>query len=182
MLVFTQFQNRSNKSIMTIGLISDTHGYLDPRIRDYFANCDEIWHAGDIGPLSTIKSLEEFKPIKAVFGNIDGQEIRIKYPQDLHWEQEGLRIFMTHIAGKPGKYHRRIKDIIKKTPVDLLICGHSHILRVERDPSYNHMLYLNPGAAGKHGFHHKKTMLRFVIKEAKIANLEVIDLGKRGSI
>ena len=167
---------------MKIGLISDTHGYLDPRIETHFEACDEIWHAGDVGPVSVLDALSEFKPVLGVYGNIDGQQVRSQFPQDLWLERGGLRIFMTHIAGKPGHYNRRVKTLIDQKTPDLLICGHSHILRIQKDPVYKGMLHINPGAAGKHGFHHKKTVVRFSLSDRKITDLEVIDLGERGSI
>ena len=136
---------------MNIGLISDTHGYLDPRIISYFENCDEVWHAGDVGPISVLDALAQAKPLYGVYGNIDGQQVRAHFPKDQWLEREGLKIFMTHIAGKPGAYNKRVKDILNSTTPDVLICGHSHILRVQKDPSFKDMLYINPGAAGKHG-------------------------------
>ena len=167
---------------MTIGLISDTHGFLDPRIASYFANCQEILHAGDVGPVSVLEQLDEIKPTSGVYGNIDGHEVRSRCPQDLWLKREGLLILVTHIAGRPGRYDKRVRAILKGSKPDMLICGHSHILRVERDPIYHNMLYINPGAAGKHGFHHKKTIVRLTLEQKRISDLEVIDLGKRGSL
>ena len=167
---------------MKIGLISDTHGFLDPRIETYFEACDEIWHAGDVGPISVLDTLSQMKPVFGVYGNIDGQQVRSQFPQDLWLERAGLRILMTHIAGKPGRYPQRVKEMIDDKPPDILICGHSHILRIQKDPFYPGMLHINPGAAGKHGFHHKKTVVRFSLSDKKINDMEVIDLGKRGSI
>lgn len=166
---------------MKIGLISDTHGYLDPKVFDYFHECDEIWHAGDIGTLKVLDKLEGFKPVKAVFGNIDGHEIRIRTQEDLFFESEGLKIFITHIASKPPKYNTRVRSLLSEHKPDILICGHSHFLKVEKDP-VNDLLFLNPGAAGRHGFHKIRTFLRFDIIKGKIENLEVIELGLRGTI
>lgn len=167
---------------MTIGLISDTHGYLEPKVASYFECCDEIWHAGDIGNISIIDSLDKIKPTFGVYGNIDEQDIRRVFPQDLWLQRAGLNILLTHIAGRPGRYNSRIKSILEASPPDILICGHSHILKVMRDPKYGGMLYINPGAAGKHGFHHKKTVVRFTLENRKVTGLEVIEMGKRGTI
>jgi putative phosphoesterase len=167
---------------MKIGLLSDTHSFLDHRIKEYFKDCDEIWHAGDIGDAAVINTLEEFKPIRAVYGNIDDLEIQSRYPEDLRFTCEGLNVWMTHIAGSPPRYNPRIKkELIQQTP-DVLICGHSHILRIKRDPAWGNMLYLNPGAAGNHGFHPIKTIVRFTIENGAIIQMEVIELGKRGAL
>jgi uncharacterized protein len=167
---------------MKIGLLSDTHSFLDLKILGYFKDCDEIWHAGDIGESAVMQSLEKIKTVKAVFGNIDDQEIQIKFPEDLWIECEGMTIWMTHIGGAPPNYNPRIKKILKERVPDIFICGHSHILRVKKDPNYKNMLYINPGAAGNHGFHHIKTIMRFEILNKEIKNMEVIELGKRGAI
>jgi len=165
-----------------IGLISDTHSYLDPKVLDYFEDCDEIWHAGDIGNSTIVQSLEKVKPVRAVFGNIDTKDLQTLYPEDLWFSCEGLSIWMTHIGGAPPNYNPRIKKILKERIPDIFICGHSHILRVKKDPNYRNMLYLNPGAAGNHGFHTIKTIIRFEIKKASIINMEAIELGKRGAL
>jgi uncharacterized protein len=167
---------------MKIGLLSDTHSFLDPKILEYFKDCDEIWHAGDIGESTVTQSLEKIKPVRAVFGNIDDQETQVKFPEDLWIECEGITIWMTHIGGAPPNYNPRIKKILKERVPDIFICGHSHILRVKKDPNYKNMLYINPGAAGNHGFHHIKTIMRFEILNKEIKNMEVIELGKRGAI
>jgi len=166
---------------MKIGLISDTHGYLDTKVFDYFKNVDEIWHAGDIGD-GVAESLEKFKPFKAVFGNIDTKEVQLKYPEDFRVQCENVRVWMTHIAGSPPHYKPRIKKELATNTTDLLICGHSHILKIGRDPQFNNMIFLNPGAAGNHGFHHMKTIVRFELLKGEVKNLEVIELGKRGVI
>jgi putative phosphoesterase len=166
---------------MKIGLLSDTHGFLDEKILEYFAECDELWHAGDIGDLQVAGKLEKFKPLRAVYGNIDGQEIRIRYPEHLKFTVQGLKVWITHIGGYPGNYDRKIRHEIREDPPDLFICGHSHILKVIRDSKLG-LLHMNPGAAGKHGFHKIKTMLRFDITAGKIANVEAIELGMRGAI
>jgi putative phosphoesterase len=165
-----------------IGLISDTHSFLDPKVLDYFEDCDEIWHAGDIGNSTIVQSLEKVKPVRAVFGNIDTKDLQTLYPEDLWFSCDGLSIWMTHIGGAPPNYNPRIKKILKERIPDIFICGHSHILRVKKDPNYKNMLYLNPGAAGNHGFHTIKTIIRFEIKKASIINMEAIELGKRGAL
>jgi putative phosphoesterase len=167
---------------MKIGLLSDTHSFLDPMIFEYFKNCDEIWHAGDIGDPEIIHSIEQVKTLKAVFGNIDNKELQNSLPEDLWFSCEGLSIWMTHIGGAPPNYNPRVKKILKEQIPDIFICGHSHILRVKKDPNYKNMLYLNPGAAGNHGFHTIKTIIRFEIKKASIFNMEAIELGKRGAL
>ncbi|MCE2895277.1 MAG: metallophosphatase family protein [Flammeovirgaceae bacterium] len=167
---------------MKIGLLSDTHSFLDPMIFEYFKNCDEIWHAGDIGDPEIIHLIEKVKPLKAVFGNIDNKELQNSLPEDLWFPCEGLSIWMTHIGGAPPNYNPRVKKILKEKVPDVFICGHSHILRVKKDPAYKDMLYINPGAAGNHGFHTIKTVIRFEIKKASIFNMEAIELGKRGAL
>ncbi len=167
---------------MKIGLLSDTHSFLDPMIFEYFKNCDEIWHAGDIGDPEIIHSIEQVKTLKAVFGNIDNKELQNSLPEDLWFPCEGLSIWMTHIGGAPPNYNPRVKKILKEKVPDVFICGHSHILRVKKDPAYKDMLYINPGAAGNHGFHTIKTIIRFEIKKASIFNMEAIELGKRGAL
>jgi putative phosphoesterase len=167
---------------MKIGLLSDTHSFLDPKVFTHFNACDEIWHAGDIGTMALADELEKFKPLKAVFGNIDDKNLQARFPEELHFTCEGLTIWMTHIGGAPPNYNPRIKKELKTAIPDIFICGHSHICRVKKDPAYNDMLYLNPGAACNNGFHVVKTLLRFEIIEAKIISMEVIELGKRGVI
>lgn len=167
---------------MNIGLLSDTHGHLDSAVIKHFASCDEIWHAGDIGDIALADELAKFKPLRAVYGNIDDQNIRERYPEDLWFACEDLTIWMTHIGGAPPSYNSRVKKILAERIPDVFICGHSHILRVKRDPKYNNMLYLNPGAAGNQGFHQMKTLLRFEVAGKEIRNMEVIELGKRGAI
>ena len=166
---------------MRIGLLSDTHSYLDPKIFEYFADCDEVWHAGDIGGAEVADSLEAFKPFRAVYGNIDDKVLQARYPEDFWFFCEGVEIWMTHIAGSPPNYNPRVKKILKDKKPAVLICGHSHILRVKRDENYN-MLYINPGAAGNHGFHSIKTIIRMEIAGGKIARMEAIELGKRGEL
>ncbi len=167
---------------MKIGLLSDTHSFLDPKILDYFKPCDEIWHAGDIGDPEILNTLKKAKPLRVVYGNIDDRELQNTLPEDLWFDCEGLTIWMTHIGGAPPNYNPRVKKILKERTPDIFICGHSHILRVKKDPSYKNMLCINPGAAGNHGFHTIKTIIRFEIKKASIINMEAIELGKRGAL
>lgn len=162
-----------------IGLLSDTHGHLDARILDYFAACDEIWHAGDIGTLEIAEKLAKAKPLRAVYGNIDGAEIRQLYPLNLAFELENVSIFMTHIGGYPGRYAKRVQDILLEVRPKLYICGHSHILKVMPDKKLD-LLHINPGACGNEGFHKVKTITRFTLDAGNIKDLEVIELGKRG--
>jgi len=167
---------------MKIGLLSDTHSFLDPSILTHFKDCDEVWHAGDIGDPAVLKQLESFKPCRAVFGNIDDRTLQGKLPEDLWFTCEKLTVWMTHIGGVPPHYNTRIKKVLKEKAPDIFVCGHSHILRVIKDPHFKNMLYLNPGAAGNHGFHHMKTIIRFEITGKEIRNMEVIEVGKRGKI
>ena len=165
---------------MKIGLISDTHGYMDDRIAHHFEYCDEIWHAGDIGKSSVLDELELLAPVHAVFGNIDGTDVRKRVPEVLIEERQGLKIAMIHIAGSFGKYNTQTKEIIEKHNPGLLICGHSHILKITFD-SVNNLLYLNPGAAGRSGFHHIRTLCRFDVIDGEIQTMEAIELGSRSS-
>ena len=162
-----------------IGLISDTHSFLHPRVKACFKDCDEIWHAGDIGNLALADELADFKAFKAVYGNIDGEEIRKCYPEDLWLRREGLQIWMTHIGGYPPKYNNRVREILENRVPDIFICGHSHILKVVRDEQRNRMLCLNPGAVGRQGVHKTRTMLRFEIISGKLKNMEAIELGPK---
>jgi uncharacterized protein len=164
---------------MKILLLSDSHGFLDDRMKDYAQTCDEIWHAGDIGTAALADTFTDIKPLQAVYGNIDGEAIRRQYPEDLWFEREGLRIWMTHIGGYPPRYNWRVKKILNEKVPDIFVCGHSHILKVVRDEARGGMLCLNPGAVGKQGFHKVRTMLRFDIQNEKVTNMEVIELGKK---
>lgn len=163
---------------MRIGLISDTHSYLDPAVFTYFEACDEIWHAGDFGDMAVIEELRAFKPLRGVFGNIDDKSIRLEYPENLRFKCEGVDVWMTHIGGYPGKYNPLVRAEIQKNPPKLFICGHSHILKVQFDPKLG-LLHLNPGAAGKQGWHQVRTLMRFDVNGDKIENLEVIELNPR---
>jgi putative phosphoesterase len=162
-------------------LLSDTHNYLDDRIGKYAESCDEIWHAGDVGTLSICRVLQKIKPVRAVYGNIDGQDIRGEYPKDLVFMCEEVKVYMTHIGGYPDRYNVEAKKVILAERPQLFICGHSHILKVMYDKKLN-LLHINPGACGMHGFHVMKTMVRFEITGKEIKNLEVIELGRRNEI
>jgi putative phosphoesterase len=160
-----------------IGLISDTHGYLDDAVFKHFDACDEIWHAGDFGP-DVAGPLAAFKPLKGVYGNIDGTAIRAVFPEHLRFNCEEVDVWMTHIGGYPGKYSPDIRQEIYTNPPKLFITGHSHILKVMFDPKIS-CLHINPGAAGKSGWHKVKTLIRFCISEEKIHTLEAIEMGNR---
>ena len=162
-------------------LISDTHSYIDSGIIKYAKQADEIWHAGDIGKIDVLLELEKIKKIKAVFGNIDDHVLRADLNETESFYCEKVKVCMIHIAGKPPYYNQKSKSLIKLEKPKVLICGHSHILRVEYDKK-NNVLFMNPGAAGRHGFHKKRTMIRFEINEEKIENMEVIELGNRSKL
>lgn len=162
-------------------LISDTHGYLDKKLFKHISEADEVWHAGDIGDVELSSEIEKLKPFKAVFGNIDGNALRSLYPENLIFDCEKVKVFMTHIGGYPTKYPARIKKELEEHKPAIFICGHSHILKVMYDQE-NELLHMNPGACGNHGFHIVKTALRFEIEGSEIKNLAVIELGNRTSL
>lgn len=159
-------------------LLSDTHSYIDAQILKFVKQADEVWHAGDIGNLSVTDRIAELKPLRAVYGNIDDKDARAEFPLDNQFTVEGVSVWMTHIGGYPYKYNSRIREALTANPPQLFICGHSHILKVQFDKKLN-LLHLNPGAAGKHGFHKVRTMLRFELEKGEIKNLEIIELAKR---
>ena len=163
--------------MVKIGLLSDTHSYLDDAVFKHFENCDEIWHAGDFGSIEVADQLAAFKPLRGVYGNIDGTEIRQTYPENLRFNCEKVDVWMTHIGGYPGKYSPQVRGEIYTKPPQLFICGHSHILKVMFDKKFN-LLHINPGAAGIQGFHTVKTLVRFTIDGDKIKDLEVIEIPK----
>jgi putative phosphoesterase len=165
---------------MRVGLLSDSHGFLDEAIFTYFEKCEEMWHAGDFGPVEVVDRLKAFKPLRGVYGNIDGPKVRSEFPRDLAWQCEGVRVFMTHIGGYPGNYDARAKRELSRQKPDLFICGHSHIARVMRDPTFK-LLHMNPGACGRIGWHEKRTIMRFRIDEHKITDVELIELGGRAA-
>lgn len=160
-----------------IGLISDTHSYLDPAVFKHFDDRDEIWHAGDFGTLALAEQLAAFKPLRGVYGNIDGADIRQTYPEHLRFTCEAVDVWMTHIGGYPGKYHPAIRREIYTKPPQLFITGHSHILKVIFDKQIN-CLHINPGAAGKQGWHKVRTLIKFVVSDEKIHTLEIIEMKR----
>lgn len=168
-----------------IGLISDTHGYLDEAVFEHFKDCDEIWHAGDFGTINLVEELQEgllkngnTAMIKGVFGNIDGKDIRSVYPENLVFNCEDVKIMMQHIGGYPGKYSPGIKKEIAQQKIKLFISGHSHILKIMYDESLG-CLHINPGAAGKQGWHQVRTIVKFVIDKDDIKDCAIVELGKR---
>lgn len=162
-----------------IGLISDTHNYLDEAIFKHFEQVDEIWHAGDFGTASIAEKLRDFKPLKGVYGNIDGYDIRSEFPETLLFTCEEVKVFIKHIGGYPNKYAPGVKNIIVKEQPSLFISGHSHILKIMYDDKLR-CLHMNPGAAGIQGWHKVRTLIRFVIDGNEMRNCEVIELGKKG--
>ncbi len=163
-----------------IGLISDTHSYLDEAVFRHFKDCDELWHAGDFGSLEVIEKLQQFKPLKGVYGNIDDRKIQQEFPEDLFFTCEEVNVFIRHIAGYPGRYAPGVKDKIIKNKSGLFISGHSHILKVMYDEKLS-CLHMNPGAAGNQGWHKVRTIIRFTIDGKDMKDCEVIELGQRGS-
>lgn len=159
-------------------LLSDTHGYIDDQILKHLQQADEVWHAGDIGNLSVTDAIKELKPLRGVYGNIDGGDVRTEFPLNNRFNCEQVDVWITHIGGYPPSYNPNIRPEIRENPPQLFICGHSHILKVMPDKKLN-LLHMNPGAVGKHGFHKVRTMLRFTIDGKKIDNLEVIEFSKR---
>lgn len=160
-----------------IGLLSDTHYILHPKIFDFFKDCDEIWHAGDIGDIETINKLKAFKPLKAVYGNMDGQDIRLEFHKNLRFHCENVDVWITHIGGYPNNYAREVKEEIYKNPPKLFICGHSHILKVIYDKKLD-LFHINPGAAGNSGIHKVITFIRFKIDNDQIKELEIMEIDR----
>ena len=165
-------------AMQRIALLSDTHNYLDPKLFKYLEPCDQIWHAGDIGTVAITDELAKIRPVTAVYGNIDGTDVRRVFPLHQRFMCEEVDVFMTHIGGYPNRYSLEALAEIKRKAPKLFISGHSHILKVMFDPKYQ-LLHINPGATGIHGFHQVKTMVRFTIDGAQIKDLEVIELGRR---
>jgi uncharacterized protein len=163
--------------MVRIGLLSDTHGYMDEAILAHLGSCDEIWHAGDFGGHAVAEKLSRIKPLRAVYGNIDGQDIRQLYPLHLRFKCEELDVWITHIGGYPGKYHPAIRKTIESDPPGLFITGHSHILKVMSDQKLK-LLHINPGAAGKEGFHQVRTLVRFSVTGKRIHDLEVVEMPR----
>ncbi len=163
---------------MKIGILSDTHGYLHPALPEALAGVDMILHAGDLGREEVLDALEAVAPVRAVFGNVDGQAIRRRTAEHQRFEAGGLRFWMTHIAGRPGRWQRGMGDKIKADPPDVFVCGHSHILRIERVEEFGGMLYLNPGAAGRQGLHQVKTCVRLHLADGVLEEAEVVHLDE----
>lgn len=164
----------------TIGIISDTHGHLDQNMMHNLETCDEIWHAGDFGQIGVYDALKELKPLRGVYGNIDGHELRLCNPETQMFKCEGFRILMTHIGGYPGRYDKRILADLNSFNPEIFISGHSHILKVLPDNKRN-LLHINPGAAGYYGFHKTKTMVILVLNNHKILDIKAIELGPRSA-
>ena len=160
-----------------IGILSDTHGYWDDRYYKYFEECDEIWHAGDIGSVEVADKFQSFRPFRAVYGNIDSRDIRIMFPETLRFDCEGVDVMMKHIGGYPGRYDTSVREILRQDPPSLFISGHSHILRVMYDDKL-HLLHINPGAAGLYGQQAVRTLIRVDLHNGGCSNLEVIELNK----
>lgn len=161
------------------GILSDTHGYLDDRILDHLSQVDEIWHAGDFGDITVSDRLSIIKPLRGVYGNIDGPGIRMVHRELLCFSVAGIKVLMVHIGGKPGSYPSEVRKAILENKPDVFICGHSHIVKVARDGK---MLHINPGAAGRHGFHQVRTMVKLTIENSRIKHLDLIELGTRSSL
>jgi putative phosphoesterase len=168
-----------NGNMTRIGLISDTHNYLDDAVFKHFEKCNEIWHAGDFGTIAIADKLEKYKTLKGVYGNIDGYDIRSVYPEKMVWNCENVKICMTHIGGYPNHYAPNIKQDLIRNEARLFVCGHSHILKIIYDDKIN-CLHINPGAAGNQGWHKIRTIVRFSIDGSNIKDCEVIELGRRG--
>lgn len=163
-----------------IGALSDTHGHIDDKTLEFLAEADEIWHAGDIGNTTILEKLGQLAPVRAVYGNIDGQDVRSGCPGFHSFEVEDVGILITHIGGKPGQYNRQAATLIRKESPGLFLCGHSHILKIQYDRQYD-MLFVNPGAAGKTGFHRVRTALRFQLDGGEITNMEVHEIDPRAN-
>lgn len=160
-----------------IGILSDTHGYWDDRYAAHFADCDEIWHAGDIGDIAIIERLQEVATVvRAVSGNIDHGEVRRKCPEIIEFRCEGIPVLLTHIGGYPGKWSKGMKKLLLESGIRLMVDGHSHILRIIYDPELK-ILHINPGAAGQQGWHRKRTLVRLKIDGNDMRDCEIIELG-----
>lgn len=159
-------------------LISDTHSYIPESFFKYLKNADELWHAGDVGNVELIDELKKLIPLRGVYGNIDGDVVRKEFPEYKAMIVQGVKVLMLHIGGKPYRYSPRMRELMKHYNPEVVVCGHSHILRIEYDKK-NKVLYLNPGALGRNGFHKVKTFLRFTLHEGKVSNMEVVELEPR---
>ena len=158
-------------------LLSDTHGYIDGHIMKYVNESDEVWHSGDIGSIEVKDTISNCKPLRAVYGNIDAMELRLNFPKELVFTCEGVRVFMTHIGGRPGRYAKGISQKLKSVQPKIFICGHAHILKIQFDKTHQ-VLFINPGAMGKQGFHKVRTMVRFELSRGEIKNMEVIEVNR----
>ncbi len=163
--------------MLKVGILSDTHGYVHPRVIDFFTSVDEIWHAGDMGTISVGNQLGGLKPLRAVYGNIDGQDVRIEFQEVQIFQVEQVKVMLTHIGGYPGRYDPRARLVIGLERPKLFVCGHSHILKVIYDKKYD-LLHINPGAAGKYGIHKSITAVRLVLDQGIMRDLEVLDILK----
>ena len=165
---------------MRLGIVSDTHGFYHPELDEVFAGVDVILHAGDVGPVEVVERLERLAPVVGVYGNVDGPPVRGRFPEHVKIRIGGVRLWMTHIGGRPGRWANGIGPALRADPPDLFVCGHSHILQVERVPALRRMLFLNPGAAGRQGFHQVKTCVRLTVEEGQMRDAEVIHLEREG--
>lgn len=163
---------------MVLGLLSDTHGYFHPALTDVLAGVDLIVHAGDVGSTDVLERLKELAPVRAVWGNVDGPDVRRLLTEHERFTLEGIDVWVTHIAGRPGRWQRGMGTLLEQDPPDVFICGHSHILRVERVQSLGGMLFVNPGAAGRQGMHHVKTCVRLAVEEGTLQRAEVVHLDE----
>ena len=163
---------------LLVGVVSDTHGYFHPELPEALGGCDIILHAGDVGTEEVLEELEEIAPVRAVPGNVDGGYILRRYPTHDRFELEGVRFWMTHIAGHPDRWQAGLGPMLREDPPDVFVCGHSHILRIERVAGLKGMLFLNPGAAGRQGFHQVKTCVRLTLRDGKAVQAEVVHLEK----
>ncbi len=168
-------------SARRILLLSDTHGTFDDFIEKYAREADEIWHAGDIGSMEVLEKLEALAPVRAVYGNIDGGRLRLAAPEYRFWEAGGQKFLMMHIGGYPGRYSARARELLDRFRPTVFMAGHSHILKIMPDKRRN-LLFMNPGAAGMSGFHKKRTMLRFLLDNEGLHDLEVIERPRRREI
>jgi uncharacterized protein len=163
--------------MMKIGILSDTHGYIHPRVIDFFSDVNEIWHAGDIGTMTVAHQLMAIKPTRAVYGNIDGQDVRLEFPGLQIFQVEQVKVLLTHIGGYPGHYDQKARLLIEHERPKLFVCGHSHILKVIYDQKYD-LLHINPGSAGKYGIHKSITAVRLIIENSNMRDLEVLDIPR----
>jgi putative phosphoesterase len=162
-----------------IGLISDTHGFLDESVHEHFNDCDEIWHAGDFGTIAIAESLQKIKPVKGVYGNIDGQDIRSQYAENLFFKCEDVKVMMRHIGGSPPNYNSETRNLLDEFKPSLFITGHSHILKIIFDEK-RQCLHMNPGAAGRQGWHQVRTLIKFSIDRKNILDCAIVEIGRRG--